>query len=273
MPKETTYTATDLEKAIESLVINGHSQFADCFDVFLDLHLYFFCNHANKRQIDLYQHFLQNETFRENMKVAMLALGDTSEGYHDALGDMFMSRVSHGEKGQFFTPDHLCSLINRIAIDECKDGETAYDPACGSGRTLLFRLEQGREHGCEPIIYGNDISMTCSKMTLLNLLINNARGEVTCGNALVNDTENFTFFHIDRIRHLTSGETLSTYWQYTMATLDEINERRNRWWKEIAEYGWMKWYGYTAKNERQEETQQAEPLTAEYKFGEQLSLF
>ena len=71
--------------------------------------------------------------------------------------------------------------------------------------------------------------MACAKMTLLNLLINSVDGEVTCGDALRLDYENFKFFKIDKVRNLATGAVLSTYWQYTLADVEEVSEKRQKW--------------------------------------------
>jgi hypothetical protein len=63
-------------------------------------------------------------------------------------------------------------------------------------------------------------------MTLLNLCINSAGGEVSCGNSLMLDYDNFRFFKIDCLRPFFGGAALSTYWQYTLADVEQVNEQR-----------------------------------------------
>jgi hypothetical protein len=178
------------------------------------------------------------------------------------------------------------------------------DPACGSGRNLLKALEIARSEGKEIELYANDLSLTCAKMTLLNFMINSVAGEVSCGDALKLDYENFTFFKIDKIRNLVTGAVFSTYWEYTLANVNEIEEYRRKWWWTIAEHGWIKYrkfpmypsgtkyiddegnvsdvkevYGETACLPHPKEAlamiknQKIDPLPTEIKTGEQLSLF
>jgi len=52
-----------------------------------------------------------------------------------------MEFVSHGEHGQYFTPQHVCDMMAQITnMDKdlsqynAIDRATANDPACGSGR-------------------------------------------------------------------------------------------------------------------------------------------
>ena len=235
--------SSNLEKAIEKLSIGGRNQFADCFANFLDLALSYFCNNMDERQIQLRAKVGADIAFRDSYKEALQCYGDDAEGYHDPLGDIFMSRISHGDLGQFFTPESVSLLMSEILMDDkIHDGMTINDPACGTGRTLLMALKHLRESKhVEPKLYANDLSMTCAKMTLLNFCINSVDGAVTCGDALRMDTENFTFFKLDKVRNLTTGAVLTTYWQYSLSDVEKVQEKRNKWWLWIAEHGWVKY--------------------------------
>lgn len=236
-------TASAFEKAIEKMAIDGHNQFADCFSNFLDLALSYFCNNMDERQMVLRKYVDENEGFRNAYKEALQCFGDNAEGYHDPLGDIFMGRISHGDHGQFFTPESISLLMSEILMDDkIHDGMSINDPACGTGRTLLMALKHLRESKhVEPKLYANDLSMTCAKMTLLNFCINSVDGAVTCGDALRMDTENFTFFKLDKMRNLTTGAILTTYWQYSLSDVEKVQEKRNKWWLWIAEHGWVKY--------------------------------
>lgn len=235
----------DLETSIEKMCIGGQNNFSDCFYNFLDLALSYFCNNMDDRQIQLRKRVEEDEGFKKAYKDALEAYGDLAENYHDPLGDMFMTRISHGNCGQFFTPESLSELCANIL--NIGDGETLNDPTCGSGRMLLMALKIAREvHGNEPILYGNDISITCSKMTLLNFLVNSVDGEVTCGDALRLDWDNFKFYKIDKMRNLSTGAVFSTYWQYTTADVDKVSEKRKKWFLWVAEHGWIKYRRFTS---------------------------
>lgn len=235
--------STNLEKAMEKMSIGGRNQFSDCFSNFLDLALSYFCNNMDKRQMELRKYSDENEDFRNAYKDALKCFGDDAEGYHDPLGDIFMSRISHGDHGQFFTPESVSLLMSEIIMDDkIHDGMSINDPACGTGRTLLMALKHLRERkDVEPKLYANDLSMTCAKMTLLNLCINLVDGEVTCGDALKLDYENFMFYKLDKVRNLETGAIFTTYWQYTLANVGEVQQKRNKWWLWIAEHGWIKY--------------------------------
>lgn len=246
MAKKQTQSKNALEKAIEKMAVGGHNQFADCFNNFLDLALSYFCNNMDERQMQLRKRVEEDENFKNAYKEAITAFGDDAEDYHDPLGDIFMSRISHGEKGQFFTPESISLLMSEIIMgDKIHDGMSINDPACGTGRTLLMALKHIRSKGYEPELYANDLSMTCAKMTLLNFCINSVDGAVTCGDALRMDTEHFTFFKLDKVRNLTTGAVLTTYWQYSSSDVEKAQEKREKWWLWIAEHGWVKYFKST----------------------------
>ena len=232
---EKKHTKKDLEAAIEKMHIGGSIQFVECFHNFLDLALSYFCNNMNERQMALRKRVEENEDFRKAYQAALEAYGDCAENYKDPMGDMFMDKISHGQHGQFFTPECLCELSANIVLgNDFHDGMTINDPTSGSGRMLLKALQIARAKGREPLLYANDLSMTCAKMCLLNFLINSVDGEVTCGDALKLDWENFTFFKIDKVRNLATGAVLSTYWQYTTADVEKVSEKRQKWFWWIA---------------------------------------
>lgn len=283
---EKKHTKKDLEAAIEKMAIGGNNNFADCFHNFLDLALSYFCNNMNERQIELRKRVEENDGFRKAYQEALEAYGDCAENYKDPMGDMFMDKISHGQHGQFFTPEDLCELSANIVLgNDFYDGMTINDPTSGSGRMLLKALQIAREvHGKEPLLYANDLSMTCAKMCLLNFLVNSVDGEVTCGDALKLDWQNFAFFKIDKVRNLATGAVLSTYWQYTLADVEKVQEKRMNWWLWIAEHGWMQYHHFSELKEEGEKKKEEgekfvdmkfsyDPLPTEIKMGEQLSLF
>lgn len=235
-----------LEKAIDSLDLGRGKPFYDLFDEFLSLQLSFFCNNPNDRQKKLYDRMRRDDEYRRAFTGCMTAYGDAAEDCRDPLGEMFMLRISHGHNGQFFTPENVC-----IMMAQCMgvQSESLNDPTCGSGRMLLAGLKVAREAGHEPEVHANDLSYTCAQMTLLNLCANTASGMVTCGDGLRLDYDNYHFFKIDRIRNIFSPTAISTYWQYTMSDVAEVEEMRRQWWRERMAEGW-----YTAPTLHHSET-------------------
>ena len=273
---------SQLESKIAVLSIDGNNQFSDCFSNFLDLALSYFCNNMNERQMKLRKIVEAHKPFRDAYKEAITCFGDDAADYHDPLGDIFMSRISHGDKGQFFTPEDISLFMSEIILgDDVFDGMKVNDCACGTGRMLLMALKHCREvKNVEPLLYANDLSMMCAKMTLLNFLGNSADGMVTCSDALIADPRKTDFFKIDKVRNLATGAVLSTYWQYTSADIEKVQEKREKWWLWVAEHGWVKWFKTSRHEnenmvEKQEEKQEIAPLPTEIHIEEngQLKLF
>lgn len=103
-------------------------------------------------------------------------------GLRDIFGDFFMEYISHGNNGQFFTPEPICEMMARIA-GNIEAGQSVYDCACGSGRILLAAAKINRW----AVFFGTDVDKNCCMMTLLNLCLNGLKGEVAWMNSLSND--------------------------------------------------------------------------------------
>ena len=241
-----------LEKAIETMGLGSGKSFANLFDDFLDTVLAMVCNNPTERQRDLLQSTLSDEWSKKAFCEALKAYGEAAEGFHDPLGDMFMTRISHGQNGQFFTPEHICDFMAQISDPK---SETVCDPCCGSGRFLLATLKVARESGEDPIIYANDLSYTCAQMCLMNLVFNSAKGEVSCGNSLLMDVANFRFFRIDRVM-MPDGKWFSTYWQYTLADVEEVDRLRDEWREKMMANGL--WVEVVRKKQRPPVTEETD---------------
>lgn len=267
----------ELEKAIWKMDLGRGHNFSSLFEDFIDAALLPLCNNPNERQIDLWKRIQSDEKYAEAFNEAMSRYGDAACDYHDPLGEMFMMNISNGQNGQFFTPDHICELLSMLTVP--KENDSVCDPTCGSGRILLSALKNMISEGREPWLYGNDLSYTCARMTLLNLLMNRARGEVSCGDALKYDLENYTFFKIDRV-FMPQGFWISTYWQYTLSNVAEIEAKRNAWRLELLKNGlWVELPRKTATAAKKEPVIEKEketelPTTAKAVEGQyQLELF
>jgi type I restriction-modification system DNA methylase subunit len=124
------------------------------------------------------------------------SFGTLSEDYTDALGEVFMDRISHGQNDQYFTPKHICEFMAIAGVADNTNDERIMDPACGSGRLLLAGVKQARKSGKELQVYANDIDIYCCKMTLLNMIMQTCEGEIYHGNAI--SYEIWTTFRIER---------------------------------------------------------------------------
>jgi type I restriction enzyme M protein len=64
----------------------------------------------------------------------------------DAIFESLVTRVSKGQKGQFFTPRHVVDFVVRALAPTARD--VVVDPACGSG-AFLAHTKPARAYGCD----------------------------------------------------------------------------------------------------------------------------
>jgi hypothetical protein len=102
------------------------------------------------------------------------------EDTRDYLGDLFQGAITHGQGGQFFTPESLSELMAQLTADQEQPASNVIDPCCGSGRLLLSAAKHHR--GAE--LVGQDIDLRCVRMTAINLALRNLYGYVLWGNSL-----------------------------------------------------------------------------------------
>ena len=155
----------------------------------------------------------------QDLQRLMILVGEISEAQenlHDVFGDLFMEYLSFGKNGQFFTPQPICDMMAIMSFtEEPKSGQTVCDPACGSGRLLLGAAKRNRELR----FYGSDVDLLCVKMTVLNLALNNLRGEIVWGNPL--SLEVYGSFIIER--EIFTGFPI-IYTQKTSAMFGKLEE-------------------------------------------------
>ena len=99
----------------------------------------------------------------------------------DILGDIFEGAITFGENGQFFTPEHICTLMAQITMNP--EAKAVSDPAVGSGRNLLAAAEINPHAE----FYGQDVDLRCVRMTAINLALRNLYGWVIWGDSLKNE--------------------------------------------------------------------------------------
>lgn len=207
--------------------LDDSRSFVDNFDSFVDFALFPFLANPAKEEWEHFNKHKDNQAYLD----ALLTLVELSEGYHDALGDMFMERISHGANSQFFTPEHICDMMAEIVGVK---NDSVCDPTCGSGRFLLKGMQKSRDNGTEPELYGCDLDYRCVRMTLLNICLNSGRGNVEWGNTLM--LEIYKTYHIDRV--LVNGKWMSFVWQYSHDTdFEALNAERERTKQQLLECG------------------------------------
>lgn len=179
-----------IKEMFEKWIQHGFSPY-DVFDDFLRISVISLIN-LNKNNPE----FEENE--KEFQRIAKKYDGDiemfskilscfvdkmetTKETLKDWIWEYFMQEISHGEHGQFFTPDHIAWFIADATIKE-KNFPSYMDCACWSSRLLLQAQRKKRWKS-----YGVDIDRRCILMSVFNHYFYWLVGEFMVWNALMNE--------------------------------------------------------------------------------------
>ncbi len=103
---------------------------------------------------------------------------ETQEYNQDVLGEIFMTQISRGEHGQFFTPVHVTDMMAQMT--GATQGETVSDPCVGSGRFFISMAKRKKDLH----FTGVDISPTCAKMAALNMWLFDLNADIYHGDSL-----------------------------------------------------------------------------------------
>lgn len=98
----------------------------------------------------------------------------------DVMGDAYeylikkFADATKNKAGEFYTPRSIVNLMVDILAPE--EGETVYDPACGTGGMLLAAVERVRKRGGDPRtffgkLYGQEKNLTTASAARMNLLM------------------------------------------------------------------------------------------------------
>lgn len=99
----------------------------------------------------------------------------------DALGDAyeyligkFADVTRRNKAGEFYTPRSVVRMM--VEMLDPKEGESIYDPACGTGGMLLGAIEHVERQGGDPRtffgkIYGQEKNLTTSSIARMNLVL------------------------------------------------------------------------------------------------------
>lgn len=144
---------------------------------------------------DLIEHFSSLSLGNEYCKADIL--GQAYEYLIKKFADL-----TNKKAGEFYTPRSVVSLMVRILAP--KQGETVYDPACGTGGMLLEALHYVKEHGGDEKLmlgkmFGQEKNLTTASIARMNLFIHGA--------------EDFHISRGDTLRQPTfySGDSLATF--------------------------------------------------------------
>lgn len=121
----------------------------------------------------------------ELLKDMIEGFSSISLGNHDVdtdvLGDAYEYLVGkfadvnrRNKAGEFYTPRSVVRMM--VEILDPKEGESIYDPACGTGGMLLAAIDHVKRNGGDPRtffgkIYGQEKNLTTSSVARMNLVL------------------------------------------------------------------------------------------------------
>ncbi len=116
---------------------------------------------------DLIEHF--SALGMGNERVASDVMGDAYEYLIKQFAD-----VTNKKAGEFYTPRSVVRLM--VDLLDPSEGESVYDPACGTGGMLLTAVSHVRERGGDPRtffgrLYGQEKNLTTAAVARMNLFL------------------------------------------------------------------------------------------------------
>jgi len=115
--------------------------------------------------INLIEHFSQYNLSNSNVEPDIL--GQAYEYLIKQFADL-----TNKKAGEFYTPRSVVHLMGLIM--DVKEGETVYDPACGTGGMLLESINQIKEKGGDYRtlkLYGQEKNLTSSSIARMNMFL------------------------------------------------------------------------------------------------------
>jgi type I restriction enzyme M protein len=111
-----------------------------------------------------------SEVFLGNTAVSSDILGDA----YEYLIGKFADITKRKKAGEFYTPRSVVRMM--VDILDPKEGESIYDPACGTGGMLLGAIEHVERAGGDPRtffgkIFGQEKNLTTSSIARMNLVL------------------------------------------------------------------------------------------------------
>lgn len=136
----------------------------------------------------------EQEIFPQLLSVVTMALEDNPK--QDFLGGLYTAlNLNQRQKGQFFTPYHICEFMAEIqavgdlqAEAEQKGFISVSDPTCGAGALLIAFANSARDHGLnyqdKVLFIAQDIDATAAKMCYIQLSLLGCSACVIIGDSL-----------------------------------------------------------------------------------------
>lgn len=167
---------------------NSAEVWKDFLDLFIKQFSFDDCEELNQ---DIQQRYSQTErhVFGELIQESLKTINEQIKAdtdWYDMFGTFYeVLGFTYKRKGfnQYFTPAYLVDLMTVINANDKEltgKGLLVGDPACGSGRMLI----SFQAHYPGNFLIGQDLDMICCKMTILNMIIHGAKGEVVWGDSL-----------------------------------------------------------------------------------------
>ena len=114
---------------------------------------------------DLIEHFSQYTLFHSNVVPDLL--GQSYEYLIKHFADL-----TNKKAGEFYTPRSVVNLMG--LINDAKEGESIYDPACGTGGMLLESMNHVKSKGKDYRtlkLYGQEKNLTSSSIARMNMFL------------------------------------------------------------------------------------------------------
>ncbi len=146
---------------------------------------------SDRLLLDLVEHFSQYNLSNSNVDADLL--GQAYEYLIKHFADL-----TNKKAGEFYTPRSVVNLLGLIL--DPHEGETIYDPACGTGGMLLecvAHLKENKEDYRTLKLFGQEKNLTSSSIARMNMFLHGIEDfQIARGDTLRNPV----FFEGDRIR-------------------------------------------------------------------------
>lgn len=120
---------------------------------------------SDRLLIDLIEHFSQYNLSNSNVEADML--GNAYEYLIKHFADL-----TNKKAGEFYTPRSVVNLLGLIL--NANEGESIYDPACGTGGMLLECVDHIKDNGGDYRtlkLYGQEKNLTSSSIARMNMFL------------------------------------------------------------------------------------------------------
>ena len=160
----------------------------------------------------------EQEAFPKMLGLVVLALEENPE--QDFLGSLYhYMNLQQEQKGQFFTPYHICQFMPEIQFSDAEADEmlkergyiSVNDPACGAGAMLIAFANVAKRHGINyqkhVLFVAQDIDRTAAMMCYIQLSLLGCPAVVAIGDSLAkpyphpdNEVWHTLFYHLNQWR-------------------------------------------------------------------------